>query len=124
MCLMFVSAVGCSGSKPRDLIVGKWKAESAALTMEFMPDGSMASSLLLPDGNIGPKQAGKYRFVGDDTIEMETPVKVDKAKVSVTPETLTMTFDLTNVFQPIGPTAKNDNPQTKTAVVKLQRINK
>jgi hypothetical protein len=119
---MVISAAGCAASKPKDLIVGKWKAETAALTLEFMPDGSMASGLLLPDGTTSRTQTGSYRFVGNDVIEMATPVKVDTAKVDVSPDTLTLTYDVTDPFQPVGPAAKNDKPQTRTAVVKFKRV--
>jgi hypothetical protein len=126
-CLIVVATGGCGATKPRDLILGKWKAEP--LIIEFKPDGSFVGSLVLPDGKTSPGQTGRYSFTSDDIMEMTTsakaegvPAKVDKAKVDVTPETLTMTYEVKNTFQVIGPTAKNDNLQQSPVVIKFQRV--
>jgi hypothetical protein len=101
MASFLLFAVGCGGSKPKDLIVGKWNlVESADMpkdivakmqgTMEFKSDGELVMNVM------GMSKSGKYKFVSDDTMEAELGGKAKKLKVDIKGEDLTTTEDGTN----------------------------
>jgi uncharacterized protein (TIGR03066 family) len=68
-CLVATIA-GCS-SKPKDLIIGKWKgpenkdAKSVQGTIEFTSDGKVIMSAE------GKSLEGKYKFLDDNNMELE-----------------------------------------------------
>ena len=89
-CLVVMIA-GC-GSKPKDLIVGKWKTsrkmgdKTFESTMEFTSDGKVKSSV---EGKIVVE--GKYKFLDDSNLEMEVSAQgqtmTEKVKIeSITKE--------------------------------------
>ncbi|HZT79232.1 MAG TPA: hypothetical protein VFA26_03360, partial [Gemmataceae bacterium] len=66
--------------KPKDLIVGKWKAADPAQLVqvcEFADDGTLKVTLK----DVREAAAGKYRFTDDSTMEVEfqAPAEVKKA---------------------------------------------
>lgn len=93
-------AVGCGGSKPSNQIVGKWNAElpkdapkelaGMMPVMEFKNDGVLIMSM-------GPiNMNAKYKFVADDTmeVEMDVPGKgkdAKKMKVEIKGDEMTTT---------------------------------
>lgn len=83
VCALAVLLTSC-GSKPQDLIVGKWETEQEGMKMsfEFAKDGKMKMSIM------GITADGKYKWVDNENIETEisTPagVETEKVKVEVT----------------------------------------
>jgi uncharacterized protein (TIGR03066 family) len=80
------------GSKPQQLIVGKWQTTDLlgkVKVAEFSKDGT--ASLPLPFVDL--RADGKYKFVDNDHIEIEfgSSGKPQKRRVEVTKETLTLT---------------------------------
>jgi hypothetical protein len=94
-CFVLVIA-GCGGSKPKDLIVGKWKSEkkeklgdkemAATIIAEFKSDGTMKLGMSMkipgmPDAE--NSMEGKYKLVDDDkAVEatMTPPGKKEETK--------------------------------------------
>jgi len=84
--VLFVTACG---SKPADLIVGKWEGGEGDKkgTMEFTKDGKVKVSM-------GPMSLeGTYKFVSDDTMEVTMMGQTAKVKVKVTKDELEMTTE-------------------------------
>jgi uncharacterized protein (TIGR03066 family) len=86
-------ASACS-SKPRDQIIGKWSGKDGEtdVNVEFNNDGTMKTEKAAGE----PKSfSGKYKFVDDNTIEMEMDVgdqkQTRKAKVTIEKDKLTLT---------------------------------
>ncbi len=84
------------GSKPQDLIVGKWETTDLAgksMVGEFGKDGTVSMPIPL----VGLRVDGKYKWTDDAHIEMEFNTgglnRKETRKVEVTKETLTLTDD-------------------------------
>jgi hypothetical protein len=85
---LFFVIVGCGGgSKPKDLIVGKWKATEKkggiemTIDTEFTKDGTLKMSVA------GMTINGKYKFIDDNNFEMSVGEKSQKVKIeSITKE--------------------------------------
>jgi len=70
LCLLLF---GC-GSKPKDLIIGKWNAADEKEVFQgydFNKDGAMTMTLNDKDKTV---VSGKYKFIDQDTIDMEMQV--------------------------------------------------
>jgi uncharacterized protein (TIGR03066 family) len=98
--LVAVVIVGCGGSKPKDQIVGKWEATESVLgkdvkvVMEFTADGAAKMSMNA-EGQEIPGPSGKYKFIDDNTMEIEYTedgkTKKDKATIeSISSEKVVM----------------------------------
>jgi uncharacterized protein (TIGR03066 family) len=89
-------ASACS-SKPKDQIIGKWSGKDGEtdLTMEFNKDGTMKTEV--KGGLVSGSVSGKYKFVDDNTIEMEVDVgdqkQTKKARVTIEKDKMTLTDD-------------------------------
>ena len=86
--LVFCTAPGSAAPKNTDLIVGKWDPGMNAV-IEYKKDGTMSIS-------VGKdKIDGKYKFLDEDTIEIELPGKngprTNKLKVAIKDDELTTT---------------------------------
>jgi hypothetical protein len=81
LCLLFVIA-GCGGSKPQDLIIGNWDAKEnlagkdITVKTEFTKDGKIRLSV---EGF--PPQEGTYKFIDDNTIDLEVGQAKKKVKI-------------------------------------------
>jgi uncharacterized protein (TIGR03066 family) len=93
VCLLPLFAA-CGGSKPKDLIIGKWEAadeKEKGVSMEYKPDGTLTVSM-------GPiKMDAKYKFTADEDMEVEMnmpglkePIK-QKLKVKVSKDEMSTT---------------------------------
>lgn len=78
---------GC-GSSPQNLIVGKWEAGQAGLSLkvEFTKDGTAKMNMF------GQSVQGTYKLNGDD-LEWTLNGKTTKCKAKVTPTELELTSD-------------------------------
>lgn len=84
------------GSKPQDMIVGKWETTDLggkSMVGEFGKDGTVSR----PIPFVGLREDGKYKWIDDQHIEMEFVTgglnRKETRKVEVTKETLTLTGD-------------------------------
>ncbi|MBL8796990.1 MAG: hypothetical protein JNM56_24020 [Planctomycetia bacterium] len=92
---LLVFLAGCGSAKPKDLIVGKWEAQNdeakkmGGMTVEFKPESAMTMKI----GTVSID--GKYKFVDDATVEVETEMlgKKDskKFKVEIVKDEMTTT---------------------------------
>jgi hypothetical protein len=83
----FIAALFSScAPRPRNLILGKWQAESALkMTAEFSPGGAARLTMF------GQTIQGSYRFSGADELEWTLNGRTTKAKVRVSAAELELT---------------------------------
>ena len=78
----------CGGSRPQDLIVGKWKTGQGGIkvTAEFTKDGTAKLTMF------GQTLQGTYKLKGDE-LEWTVNGKTTKSKVKVTATELEVTSE-------------------------------
>jgi hypothetical protein len=89
---LLLVVTGCGGgSKPKDLIVGKWKGSEMKggkeiTAVEFTKDGAFKMNVM------GMSVDGKYKFVDDNNFEMSVAGQTNKLKIeSITKEKMVTT---------------------------------
>ena len=94
--LLLIGLAGCA-AKPQDVIIGKWQntdAKGRFQSLEFDKDGTSRHS---PVGFKGVLVPGKYKWIGDDQVDLEytlpllNVIKSERFKVAVKGDDLAAT---------------------------------
>jgi hypothetical protein len=106
--LLAIFVIGCGGSSPKDLIVGKWSGKQGPMeaTFDFAKDGKLTVDVKLPKeiAEMMKKDTlqmeGSYKVIDDKTLEvtLKDPQsgkeKTEKGPFKVTADKLTLTNEL------------------------------